>query len=107
LHDFTCFVWVFLRPILDLLDSFPNFFIEGDKAFSLQVQQSRKMSFSVLMMTDDFYLIRQYNRQRGAQGLGGSNKTKPREILNMSDLRNQGSTNARNLRILHLMNLGY
>jgi len=65
------------------------------------------MSFSVLMMTDDFYLIRQYNRQRGAQGLGGSNKTKPREILNMNDLRNQGSTNTRNLRILHLMNWGY
>lgn len=59
------------------------------------------MSFSVLTMTDDFYLIRQYNRQRGAQGLGGSNETKSREILNMNDLHNQGSTNTRNLRILH------
>jgi hypothetical protein len=77
-------------------------FIAGDKEFSFQVQQSRKMSFSVLMMTDDFYLIRQYNRHPGAQGLGGSNDTKPREVLNMSDLHNQGSTNTRNLRrILH------
>jgi hypothetical protein len=59
------------------------------------------MSFSVLMMTDDFYLIRQFNRQRGAQGLGGSNETKSREILNVRDVHNQGSANTRNLRILH------
>jgi hypothetical protein len=38
------------------------------------------------------------------RALGGSNETKPWEVLNRSDLHNQGSTNTRNLRrILHVV----
>lgn len=54
------------------------------------------------MMTDDFYLIRQYNRQPGAQGFGGIERNKTMGGIKQSDLHNQGSTNTRNLRrILH------